>query len=144
MREYTSILTPLHDSIVALYQEGKSPSDIKCLLSISITVRAIQRYIKDHIGARTLQEGHKLAHDKQVTAIRNHWKGYVKARKTGISPTTRMRIFQRDNFHCVLCGRGVKEGAILNIDHIIPKTVSILNEDSNLRTLCFDCNIVKR
>jgi len=51
----------------------------------------------------------------------------------------RQRIFSKDNFRCVLCGSEDR----LTIDHVIPITKGGSSLDSNLRTLCHQCNMMK-
>jgi len=54
----------------------------------------------------------------------------------------RFNIFQKNEFTCQYCGRKSPE-AILQIDHIIPKTKGGTDEEKNLITSCRDCNIGK-
>lgn len=46
---------------------------------------------------------------------------------------------------CCLCGRSSKEGVILHVDHIKPKTLypELRYEITNLQVLCDDCNLGK-
>ena len=46
---------------------------------------------------------------------------------------------------CCLCGRTVKDGIKLHVDHIKPKSIypELTYEPSNLQVLCCDCNIGK-
>jgi len=52
----------------------------------------------------------------------------------------RWLILKRDNFKCRSCGRGVEDGAKLEVDHIIPVSRWGETKESNLRTLCRQCN----
>lgn len=56
----------------------------------------------------------------------------------------RFEVFRRDNFTCQYCGRVVKDGIKLHIDHIIPKSKGGDLSMDNLITSCFDCNEGKR
>ena len=73
---------------------------------------------------------------------------YVKKRETKrrirSEMTLRLRysIMKRDNFMCVLCGRRPPE-VELHVDHIKPVSKGGTNDESNLRTLCADCNMGK-
>lgn len=50
-------------------------------------------------------------------------------------------ILKRDNFTCQLCGRTpADDGVKLEVDHIIPVSKGGKTIESNLRTLCYDCN----
>lgn len=56
-----------------------------------------------------------------------------------INKTLRFEIFKRDSFTCQYCGRQTPQ-AILEIDHIIPKSKGGTDDINNLITSCFDCN----
>ncbi len=60
-----------------------------------------------------------------------------------ISASKRFDIMRRDNFRCQLCGRVASDDAILQIDHKVPVAKGGTNDDSNLWTLCSDCNLAK-
>ncbi len=57
---------------------------------------------------------------------------------------TKEAIFKRDNFTCVLCGIGKREGAELHADHIKPKDWGGKATVENGQTLCSACNILKK
>lgn len=52
----------------------------------------------------------------------------------------RFEILRRDNFTCQYCGRTVKDGAKLRVDHIIPKAKEGIFDKNNLITACEKCN----
>lgn len=54
----------------------------------------------------------------------------------------RLRVLTRDKFRCVLCGRtpAINPGTVLHVDHIVPFSDKGLTVESNLRTLCEQCN----
>jgi hypothetical protein len=56
--------------------------------------------------------------------------------------TVRWRVIERDRHRCVLCGRSpaMELGVELEVDHIVPVCRGGTNEESNLRTLCRECN----
>lgn len=62
-----------------------------------------------------------------------------------ITPRIRLKIFRKDHFRCVKCGRSPAThlGTILHIDHIVPISKGGKTEMSNLQTLCQDCNLGK-
>jgi hypothetical protein len=72
--------------------------------------------------------------------------GQVKIR-TARFPTLRLRfrVFQRDHFSCVLCGRSPAKNPsiILHVDHIIAYTKGGETILDNLQTLCEECNFGK-
>jgi hypothetical protein len=53
-------------------------------------------------------------------------------------------ILKRDNYRCVQCGRGVKEGIELHIDHIKPKYLGGKAVIENGQVLCSRCNFIKK
>ncbi|MEN3324242.1 HNH endonuclease [Mariniflexile soesokkakense] len=60
-----------------------------------------------------------------------------------IRPKLRHEILTRDKSTCQKCGRGIKNGATLHIDHIIPVAKGGKTEKKNLQTLCDKCNYGK-
>lgn len=57
----------------------------------------------------------------------------------------RVQILVEQNRKCCLCGRSPKEGIILHVDHIKPRSKypELELEKSNLQILCEDCNMGK-
>jgi hypothetical protein len=54
------------------------------------------------------------------------------------------QILARDNFTCRTCGRSAqKDGVVLHVDHIKPRSKGGTDDPSNLQTLCLKCNIGK-
>lgn len=52
----------------------------------------------------------------------------------------RFKIMKRDAFTCQLCGATANDGARLEIDHKHPLSRGGTNHESNLWTLCYECN----
>lgn len=63
--------------------------------------------------------------------------------KVRVMPALRWQVFQRDQWKCVACGRNSHNGAILHVDHIIPRSRGGLDTLENFQTLCDICNIGK-
>ena len=53
-------------------------------------------------------------------------------------------ILKRDNYKCVICGRGKKEGVELHVDHIKPKYLGGKATIENGQTLCAQHNFIKK
>ena len=53
-------------------------------------------------------------------------------------------IKKRDGYKCVVCGRGVKDGVEIVIDHIRPKDKGGTNEPDNGQVLCMEHNLIKK
>ena len=66
-----------------------------------------------------------------------------KATKLGFDAITRRRILQRDNYRCVVCGKGVADGVDLQVDHRIPQFKGGKGTVSNGQTLCSAHNFQK-
>lgn len=60
------------------------------------------------------------------------------------SPALKKQILQRDNYKCVICGLGKKEGVELHIDHIKPKDLGGKATLQNGQTLCARHNFLKK
>ena len=60
-----------------------------------------------------------------------------------ISGTIRYEILKRAKFRCELCGISAEQKA-LEVDHIIPRNHGGTDDQSNLQTLCYSCNAMKR
>ena len=63
-----------------------------------------------------------------------------KVRTRKIKGSIRQNVLMRDNYTCQICGATVKDGAKLEIDHIIPFSKGGNNNESNLQVLCRQCN----
>lgn len=70
-------------------------------------------------------------------------KSKVKTRT--ISERMRLKIFKRDGYKCVVCGKSpaTNPGTILHVDHVIPYSKGGDSSFENLRTLCQKCNLGK-
>lgn len=53
-------------------------------------------------------------------------------------------ILERDGYKCVMCGRGVKDGVELHVDHIKPKDLGGKATIENGQTLCAQHNFIKK
>lgn len=57
-----------------------------------------------------------------------------------VSSSLREEILKRDNYTCQQCGATKDGGAILEVDHIFPRSKGGTNDKSNLQCLCSVCN----
>lgn len=53
-------------------------------------------------------------------------------------------ILERDGYRCVVCGRGIKDGVELHIDHIKPKYLGGKATIENGQVLCAQHNFIKK
>lgn len=55
----------------------------------------------------------------------------------------RFRVLQRDGFRCAYCGRSARDGAVLQVDHVIPRAAGGSDSEDNLISACAECNLGK-
>lgn len=58
--------------------------------------------------------------------------------------TQKEEIFKRDEYKCVVCGRGLKDGVEIHADHIKPRDFGGQSTVSNGQTLCAQHNFQKK
>lgn len=59
-------------------------------------------------------------------------------------PEVKEEIFKGDNYRCVVCNRGIKDGVEICADHIKPKDKGGSNTVDNGQTLCTEHNLLKK
>lgn len=67
--------------------------------------------------------------------------------KSTLSPFSELQkkqILERDGYKCVICGKGIKDGVELQVDHIKPQQFGGKNEIDNGQTLCAQHNFQKK
>jgi ATP adenylyltransferase len=60
-----------------------------------------------------------------------------------IPGTVKYEVLSRAKFRCELCGISADERA-LEVDHILPRNFGGSDDPSNLQSLCYSCNAMKR
>lgn len=60
------------------------------------------------------------------------------------TPSQKAAILKRDNYRCVVCGKGILDGVELQIDHIKPKDLGGEAILENGQTLCAQHNFKKK
>lgn len=55
----------------------------------------------------------------------------------------RFNVLRRDGFRCRYCGKSAPEGAILEIDHVVPRALGGTDDPTNLVACCGECNMGK-
>ncbi len=78
-----------------------------------------------------------------VDSAINHVAAVSAEQRIRVMPAIRWQVFQRDGWKCVACGRTSHHGAILHIDHILPRSRGGHNGIDNYQTLCDTCNLGK-
>jgi len=82
----------------------------------------------------------KITSDGIDTIGNNKQKKVTKIVRPVISRKIRSLVLSRDMNKCVKCGRGVKDGVKLEVDHKIPYEKGGTDDVENLQSLCQDCN----
>ena len=59
-------------------------------------------------------------------------------------PEVKEEIFRKDNYKCVVCGRGERDGVEICADHMKPKDKGGTNTLDNGQTLCTEHNLLKK
>jgi len=98
------------------------------------------QYSKDEISE--LKYICRLKIQDFIDKRRNVWE-HRKKSSGYISGSIRYEIFKRANMRCELCGVSNKVKA-LEVDHIIPRNKGGSDDFSNLQSLCYSCNAMKR
>jgi 5-methylcytosine-specific restriction endonuclease McrA len=94
-------------------------------------------------GIRKLhQEGHLIKVSKGV--YRYDPSLVQKKELEDFTPKMKQKIFERDGFKCVICGKGIKDGVELHADHIKPKDLGGKATLENGQTLCGAHNFLKK
>lgn len=135
--------------IVEMYKQGNGAPEINAILAtlgVNIHVRSIQRYIEGLGLSRTVGEALRARFSKMSEhPAKKFWREYRESRpivKRAVSGKRRMQVLQRDKFKCKLCGATARDTKLV-IDHVNPVAGYAgkgVNDISNLRTLCAECN----
>ena len=81
-------------------------------------------------------EEHSAKRGDAIWAHRTKSAGYING-------TLRYEVHKRAKFRCELCGISADEKA-LEVDHIVPRNKGGSDDPSNLQSLCYSCNAMKR
>jgi 5-methylcytosine-specific restriction endonuclease McrA len=60
------------------------------------------------------------------------------------TPEQKQAILERDQYRCVICGKGLADGVELHVDHIRPRHLGGRSDIENGQTLCAQCNFRKK
>ena len=116
--------------------------------------------VVDWVTAEYLKRTGKVFRDPDRGIRKLHQTGYLQKIKKGVyryspdyvktrelddfSPSVREAIFKKDNYKCVLCGRGRNEGFELHADHVKSKDFGGEATLENGQTLCSQHNFLKK
>ena len=68
----------------------------------------------------------------------------IKRELEDFTPAQKQAILERDNYRCVICGRGRENGVELQVDHVKPKEYDGKATVENGQTLCAQHNFQKK
>ena len=116
--------------------------------------------VVDWVTEQYLEEHPNPPRDPWRAIRQLHQKGQLIKVKTGVykydpdhvhevelfefSSGDKVAVLARDNYRCVVCGRGREDGITLTVDHIVPRDQSGPNTLENAQTLCSQHNLMKK
>jgi 5-methylcytosine-specific restriction endonuclease McrA len=118
-------------------------------------------HVVDWVTEQWLNQGYKTPPRDPWRVIRRlHQEGWlIKVRKgvyrydpevagkvemDDFTPEQKQAILERDQYRCVICGKGLADGVELHVDHIKPRHLGGRSEIENGQTLCAQCNFRKK
>lgn len=78
-----------------------------------------------------------------VEMMEQRWDALFKTkakRRAEVAVGMRFNVFVRDAFRCRYCGLTAADGAVLEADHVTPRSAGGLDVLENLVTACWECN----
>lgn len=96
----------------------------------------------DRAIRKLAQEGHLIKIKKGV--YKYDLKFVTHRKLEDFTSEQKEAIFKRDNYRCVVCGRGRADGVEIQADHIKPKDLGGKAEIDNGQTLCAQHNFQKK
>jgi len=94
-------------------------------------------------GIRKLHQNGFLIKEKK--GVYRYDPDFVRQRELeDFTPIVKKQIFERDNYRCVICGKGKAEGMEIQADHILPKDKEGRAVLENGQTLCSKHNFLKK
>jgi len=132
------ILPKTELKIVELYVgEELSAREVVVKMKLDVTPRQVQRILKKHQVIRSVGDAFRLAVKQgKVTYYRKP--EHLKKKRKTLSTKLRFQTLKASEFKCQYCGRTVKDGIRLEIDHIDDDATN--NDPLNLQVLCNECN----
>ena len=116
--------------------------------------------VVDWVTAEYLKRTGKVFRDPDRGIRKLHQTGYLQKIRKGVyrydpkhfktrelddfTSAVKEAIFKRDDYKCVICGRGRKEGFEIHADHIKPKDFGGKATLENGQTLCSQHNFLKK
>lgn len=128
-----------------ILEENKKSVNIDFKVVIYLNYRSKKGKVHDS-KYKTYDKDQFIKIFKEYTSLKEQNKLYEissRVERSKMSESLRYNVLKRDNYKCQICGATAKEGAKLQVDHIIPVSKGGKTELNNLQTLCSRCNIGK-
>ena len=97
----------------------------------------------DRAIRKLFQEGRLIKIRKGIYRLNNDG-CFVGSVKLDFTNRQKSMILERDNYKCVICGKGQEHGMELHVDHIKPKELGGQANVDNGQTLCSQHNMMKK
>lgn len=118
-------------------------SYIQIAKGLSHRLEILVSRLNDWFEGQLENQGEEAEEKKPTTDRSTALAALTAEQKIRVMPAIRWQVFQRDQWKCVSCGRNSHNGAILHVDHIIPRSRGGSDSLDNYQTLCDVCNIGK-
>jgi len=129
------IFYPIYDSVLRI---AKGQKDIFKELISKLKIKHLSSNEEVNTEEENGNQAEHILTEEEKDLLSQSIDG-KKIAKAGI----RWQVMERDDFKCVACGVSAKDGAILHVDHIIPRSKGGKDVMDNYQTLCHQCNIGK-
>jgi len=121
-----------------IFQGGTTPQDYK-----HINVDKLNAFLewRKELHREWNKMTNRLSFDQQLAWSEKHAK--TNQKRSNVDNELRKQVVERDNFTCRYCGKNLKDGKRIHIDHVHPFSKGGETVIENLVTACADCNKAK-
>ena len=128
-----------------IFEDNKISSQIEFAILVYVNYSSVKGLVRDKRYKKyDMNEYNKLYSEYLNLKEKNRlYEINSRVERAKMSESLRYDILKRDNYKCQICGASAKDGAKLQVDHIIPVSKGGKTEPNNLQTLCARCNIGK-
>lgn len=117
---------------------------LRAAQGLEVRLPALLQKLDEHIHCNRAVGTELLEEEVEQQRSQNVDISALGIERTVALPAKRYRVFQRDEWRCVSCGKDpVNHGVILHVDHIDPRSKGGVDRLENYQTLCNICNLGK-